>query len=287
MLPQAPSSSRLNGWWSRTRLARSVLTLLIIGASLAFLAARSAPDLLPALRAHPTPTTTPTPTTVDLLAARPLHLPPLASGSPCPTVPGRTVNSGLGPALGDGPVYFASEGTDQGTVQYAPAETFYSQEWGGQKTLYAISPDYQGDVLLRGHQLDGSGDLRFGIGDVPADKQVKRASPDYNDNHWSYAIDYMRMRAPGCYALQADGTTFSEVIIFQAVLHEAFVHLPPRLDRPEPLHGCPQHDQTRRQLCPNAYPPLLTVELEPIARTGQESHISGLYLHNHTTLSPT
>jgi len=217
VVPQAPSSPRLDQWWSRTRLMRGVFTLLIVGAALAFLVAHSAPALLTIPSTHPTPTTTPTPTAVDLLAARPLHLPTLASGSPCPTAPGHTVNSGLGPALGDGPVYFASEGTDKGAVEYAPAESFNSQEWGGQKTIFAISPDYQGQVLLRGHQLDGSDDLRFGIEDVPADRLVEKASPDYNDNHWSYGIDHMRMRAPGCYAVQADGTTFTEVIVFQAV----------------------------------------------------------------------
>jgi hypothetical protein len=220
VVPQTPSSPL---WWSRTRLVRGVFTLLIIGAALAFLVARSAPDLLTIPLVHATPTAASKvvvegtySSSIDIFTVPPLHLPTLASGSPCPTVPGRTVNPNLGPAIGDGPVYLVGAGV----LDVAPAKNFGSLEWGGQKTLYAIGPQYQGYVLLRGHQLDGPDEVRFDIGDVPPDQQLWQAAPSrlINDG-WSDLITYTRVRASGCYGVQADGSNFSEVIIFQAVLH--------------------------------------------------------------------
>jgi hypothetical protein len=194
--------------------------VLIIAAAVGFVVHREAPGLFvqptPTATHPPVPTGVPVPQAAQPLATRPLHLPALASGSPCPAAPGRTVNPNLGPALGDGPVYLVGEGANAGSIEYAPAANFHSRQWGGQKTFYAISPKYQGYVVLRGHQLDGPNELRFGNGDVPPDVQAWEATPGDTADGWTIAGDYTRIRAPGCYGVQADGTTFGEVIVFQA-----------------------------------------------------------------------
>jgi hypothetical protein len=74
-------------------------------------------------------------------------------------------------------------------------------------------------VLLRGHQLDGPNELRFDRGDVPPNQfLLQPPSPlYYQRTGWIVFVTYTRVRAPGCYAVQADGSNFSEVIIFRAV----------------------------------------------------------------------
>jgi hypothetical protein len=53
---------------------------------------------------------------------------------------------------------------------------------------------YAARALVRGYQLDGPNEVRF---DTPS---------------------LTRLRAPGCYAYQVDGRTFSYVVIFEARL---------------------------------------------------------------------
>jgi hypothetical protein len=106
------------------------------------------------------------------------------------------------------------------TLHYAQAQNFGSQEWGGQKTIWAIQPGLTGLVLVRGVQLNGSNEVRFGRGDVPATELLfslpGEAQSDPPNNGWTYEIDYTRVRAPGCYAYQIDGETFSYVVVFRA-----------------------------------------------------------------------
>jgi hypothetical protein len=213
--------------WIRTPLARAVLTTLLVAATLTALLAHEAPTLLPTARDRlfppvPTSTAVPTPSVADVLHARPLRLPLLAPGSPCPTVPGRTLDPAVVDVVGDGPVYVAFGIED--TLSYAPAKNFSSQEWGGQKTIWAIPPGFTGLVLVRGHQVDGPNELRFGRGDVPDAELLFHAPgpatsdpPNGPPTGWTYEIDYTRVRAPGCYAYQIDGETFSDVVIFRAV----------------------------------------------------------------------
>jgi hypothetical protein len=95
--------------------------------------------------------------------------------------------------------------------------------------IWSIDAGYTGPLLLRGARIDGEGGLRFdhylnalgtqGGGTAypelayPALEGVSvvRTHPSA-----------LRMRVPGCYAVQVDGTTFSEIIVFRAELrHQA------------------------------------------------------------------
>jgi hypothetical protein len=99
------------------------------------------------------------------LEHRPLHLPVLKAGAPCPLASAHQVSPTLGAALGDGPVYPAGLGSAS-TLVYAEADAFGGggSEWGGQKVIWIVSPTYQGPVLVRGGRLDVPGALRFNGG---------------------------------------------------------------------------------------------------------------------------
>lgn len=153
--------------------------------------------------------------TVSELEQRPLHLPTLAPGSPCPAAHGHTVSPNYGLALGDGPAYPIGLG-ETGTLPISSAQNFSSQEWGGNKVLWVIdTAHYDGLVLVRGHQIDGPNELRFERGNTPP-LQLWLA-PNPGTDGWTSQPSYTRVRAPGCYAYQIDGTSFSKVIVFQAI----------------------------------------------------------------------
>jgi hypothetical protein len=89
-----------------------------------------------------------------------------------------------------------------------------NQGWGGQKVLWFVDPRYQGYVLVRGHQIDGPHGMRF---QTSLDPQLVINTAD-GGTPWPNMPSYTRLQAPGCYAYQVDGTTFSDEIIFQATL---------------------------------------------------------------------
>jgi hypothetical protein len=162
------------------------------------------------------PTPTETPSFGAELRSRPLHLPTLAAGASCPKTPAQNPDYGLG----DGPVYAYGGGVQEtGVINYAPPKNFGSDEWGGQLVSWRVRPEYQGGiVLIRGRQLDGSNEVRFGRGNVPNNELVFRVEPSATaGDGWFYEGDYLRFRAPDCYGMQIDTSVASEVIVFQAV----------------------------------------------------------------------
>lgn len=73
-------------------------------------------------------------------------------------------------------------------------------------------------MLIRGRQLDGSHDARFGSGLDPSREMRLRSVGGSAPGGWQNRPSYTRLQAPGCYAWQVDGATFSLVIVFKAVL---------------------------------------------------------------------
>lgn len=166
-----------------------------------------------------------TPATLQTLQQRPLHFPVLAPGTPCPTSPEKRVHPSFGFAQGSGPVY-ATIGTETITspaiLHYADAQHWGNgvdtHGWGGQKVLWFANPSYQGIVLIRGHQLDGTHAIRFnGLADEPFAQQLV-FDTTLGGSPWPNLPSETRLQAPGCYAYQVDGTTFSYVIVFEAVV---------------------------------------------------------------------
>jgi hypothetical protein len=151
---------------------------------------------------------------------RPLHVPTIAAGSPCPTTPpnGDLTRIGFtGIAWGRGPAYPGGLDSGQGKpiltyLDPVPPESLFSgSKWFGNKVLWMIDSIYRGPVLIRGRQLDGPNEVRFDRGLVPP-RELRIpvfAPPRGRPSH-------TRVRASGCYGYQVDGVGFSYVIVFEA-----------------------------------------------------------------------
>ena len=143
---------------------------------------------------------------------RPLHLPTLAPSAPCPVSPAREVSPSYSLALGPGPVYPVGLGAEA-TLSFGGAH--FPPPWTGNKVLWVTAPRYRGPFLIRGHQLDGPWWVGFEPGrrplaewEIPSFKQIGQAG-----GRWRDIPSYTRVREPGCYAYQVDGTSFSEIIV--------------------------------------------------------------------------
>jgi hypothetical protein len=148
------------------------------------------------------------------LRARPLNLPTVAAGSACPANSGSQVNPGFGLVLGTGPVYPAGFGAD-GVYHYNG--TNEEGGWLYIKVLWIVDSAYKGQTLVRGHQIDGPGEMRFERGASPATElQLAQETALSSPNSWSNWPTYTRIKGPGCYAYQIDGSNFSKTVVFRA-----------------------------------------------------------------------
>ena len=152
---------------------------------------------------------------------RPLHLPNIDSGSACPT---SSVDQridfeffGVGPGIGDGPVY------------PAPFDPNYRQPldvltvpagWHGGKEALLILPAYRGPVLIRGRQLDGAGAVTFASNEIRGAPRLPNTSTELRIPVWRAAVvrTFFFLEPPGCFAYQIDGTTFTKTVVFQVTL---------------------------------------------------------------------
>ena len=238
-LPDRPLSRRARAW--RVAAVGSALLAFV-------LVLESVPSLRAQVQGMLTmlfPTTQPAPVTRhdalsapvvrvgnwEMLEDRPLRLPTLPSGAACPVTRGAFVNQNVGVAVGQPPVYalYNVGSSADGVLRYSTAAVFgaASSTWGGQSVLWAIRPEAFGPVLVRGHQVDGPNALRFNggvdqqnyVGSWSAAPLLSelRLRGSYDAVSWFYWGSFMRLSAPGCYAYQVDGLTFSYVFIFQAV----------------------------------------------------------------------
>jgi hypothetical protein len=151
---------------------------------------------------------------------RPIRIPHIAPGSPCPlsAANGSMPSPFVGTAFGPGPAYPGMRFDDTRPVlryqdPISSQSGFYGSGWFGQKVLWVVAPRYRGRVLIRGKQLDGPFLVRFQQGQPPKRelRVVSRGRPFTTD--WP---SQTRVRAPGCYGYQVDGTSFSYVIVFEA-----------------------------------------------------------------------
>ncbi len=152
------------------------------------------------------------------LRARPLNFNYIKANGPCPADTAKQVDPDFGLAIGPGPAYPVGFDTD-GVYDYS--STIEEGGWYLLKVLWVVNPKaYTGPVLVRGHQLDGGSELRFGQGADPASElQLDPATALDGSSPWDWPNwpTYTRLQRPGCYAYQIDGTSFSNVITFRAV----------------------------------------------------------------------
>ena len=159
----------------------------------------------------------------ELITFHSLDLQRLPAGSPCPISPQQVANNlssefGLGPAVGSGPIYALMGEMQGGVLKYSQSysQSHYKDGWAYSKVLWMAKPGVIGGVLVRGQQIDGAieaaGWIGFGMGDVP---DITLHWDVASQTGWASLPSEIRIRAPGCYAVQVDSQGKSEVIVFQ------------------------------------------------------------------------
>jgi hypothetical protein len=153
---------------------------------------------------------------------RPLKIPRVAPGGPCPTSTEDTsvdfASFGVSPGIGDGPAYptglVQPSGPPTLQFRYPPprGSVFSGSRWGGERILWFVLPTYTGRLLVRGRRVDGPEELRFEAGRVPA-RELRLGPVESGDRR---RASYTRLRAPGCYGYQVDGRGLTKMIVFQA-----------------------------------------------------------------------
>lgn len=121
----------------------------------------------------------------------------------------------LGAMLGSGPArpVFNSQ---TGQIEYAEpnGEAVFKGEWGGNKILWAVAPG-AGEVTVRGHEVGGEGQVRFGPGEHPDATLVLAVSSGATS--WSDFPGFTRVKGPGCYAFEVSSRSGTEQIVFSFV----------------------------------------------------------------------
>ncbi len=123
----------------------------------------------------------------------------------------------LGVMLGNGPV--RPVGVPNGVLSYVapssdPLNPFRDSKWGGNKVLWAVAPSVRGDVLIRGGQLDGPGDMRFGLGTLPDTQLLLRTVDATSDTDgWRGYPSETRVQHRGCYGYQIDTASSSTIVV--------------------------------------------------------------------------
>ncbi len=157
---------------------------------------------------------------------RPLHLPRLRPGAGCPVstvdphVDWEHANIFGGSGVDPGPVYLGLG--DSNGVLRATHDRRSGDPWAEAKVFWYVSPGYRGPVLVRGRRLDGGQTLAFD-GDGRQHREL-RIEPSQTvawegQPRGSRGVPTgARVRAPGCYGVQVDGTRFSRVVVFRATV---------------------------------------------------------------------
>jgi hypothetical protein len=131
------------------------------------------------------------------LEGRPVRLPTVPSGQPCPTTPTTDTVRFVGGAVGDGPVYLAG---------------------GGGRAIWVADSRELGPIIIRGGRIDGQGNLAFAIGnDVTPNLRLPIHSVVTSQGQppgWRQFVTSTRPSSDGCYAAQIDTLSGSEVLIF-------------------------------------------------------------------------
>jgi hypothetical protein len=147
---------------------------------------------------------------------RPLHLPTVAPGAACPQTPGARPNPDVAIALGSGPAYPVL-GFEGNPIPPKPPVPLHAEDRKGNvywhKTLWAVDPAYDGPVLIRGAGIDTPRAIWFAYHKRRLrELEFRRQKSD----SWRYGPSFTLLPGPGCYAFQVDGTSFSDVIVFEA-----------------------------------------------------------------------
>jgi hypothetical protein len=102
-------------------------------------------------------------------------------------------------------------------------DTEKREGWYYYKTLWAVAPEYPGEVTITGSEIQGPNVLRFnaasGIraatgGETSTRSELHFAAAD--QLKWRYGPSSTLIRAEGCYAFRIKGNDFIEWVTFRA-----------------------------------------------------------------------
>jgi hypothetical protein len=154
----------------------------------------------------------------DSLSARPLSLPSADTGA-CPASATSVVDDRE--AAGQGPIYAIVDPSRVVVVTEPDANV-----WRSQKVLWLSANRYAGPAMVRGHQLDGPGEIMF---ESAANGNRSRMDAllisagstgvSSGANDWRQGVRWVPSALfftnPGCYALHVDGPSFQYVIVLR------------------------------------------------------------------------
>jgi hypothetical protein len=154
--------------------------------------------------------------TYESLIRRPLQLPEITAGEACPvTLVTETQADEV--LMSDGQVHVV-----QGDPLTYRLAVSYGQDsdWGTAAAVAFTNGDYDGPLLFRGRQIDGSNELRFGPGVFPDRILLLHDGPSDLPGLGPGGVMRngiaVRISAPGCYAYQVDSLYGSQIIVFRA-----------------------------------------------------------------------
>jgi hypothetical protein len=200
-----------------TNTARRILAVLAVGTVLAACEPSPGPTPPTPARSASAPVS-PEPTELAALRSRPLRLPSLAAGDLCPVTqptqldppppPGHELGPGV--VLGHAPLIF--DGGNRLQVRAEPTRP----GWYGTKTPWASRTGYLGWALIRAARLDGPGQAQVELQLADGTTQTNDALPVNVQADWQFWPGTTEVTSAGCYAYQVDGSSFTDLIVFQA-----------------------------------------------------------------------
>lgn len=167
------------------------------------------------------------------LRRRPLHLPTVAPGMPCPVTPLTTFHNQLQAVvgIGDSSIFVATQNMDANGVQRPVRSDFFhlAKAYRGEIVIWYLRLPQVESVLIRGAQLDGPHVLLFdgGIEQPNFDRnylggrtlpQLMLSSTTNRGSPVATWTTVTRVSSSGCYAYQVDTPTTSMVLVFEAIV---------------------------------------------------------------------
>jgi hypothetical protein len=175
---------------------------------------------VPATQATVTPSG---PAAIDELLARPLALPTIAAGAPCPTSPITMITPGSGSGF-TGSVRVQVAGATYLSQGAHVSLAGLSRTSGGRyaiKDIWIVDGSYEGPVLIRGGQVNGEGPIELAWNPTTPMQDALLIDPgspslQVGSTTGSRTVPTETyVRGPGCYAYQLDGVGFTRFIVFE------------------------------------------------------------------------
>jgi hypothetical protein len=158
------------------------------------------------------------------LLSRPLALPTVSAGAPCPTSPITRISPGPGSGFTGSVRAQVAGGTYlwQGARVSLTGLSRTSGGWYAIKDIWIVDGSYEGPVLIRGGQANGEEPIELAWNPTTPMQDALLIDPGSPSLQTSSTTGSRTVptetyvRGPGCYAYQLDGVGFTRFIVFEA-----------------------------------------------------------------------